>query len=130
MTVTGPNGVVRVANGQPPGTGGILCKIQSVSNDIIYNVYENYTAPGNWIEILFNISKEGSTSISFGFSEYTVSPSGTTITMLPKGDFTKQGVFTAGPGGGWVFAITPVVPISPNSIHKISSFSCASARAP
>ena len=120
MTVTGPNGVVRVANGQPPGTGGILCKIQSVSNDIVYNVYVNNTAPGNWIEILFNITNEGSTPISVGFSGYTVSPSGATITKLSKSDFTEHGVFT--PGGGWVFATTSIVPKGENSVHKVSSF--------
>ena len=122
VTVTGPNQVVHTANGQPPGTDGKLGEIQSVSNDIVYNVYVNNMAPGNWIEILFNITNEGSTPISVGFSGYTVSPKGATITMLSKGDFTKQGVFTPESGGGWVFATTPIVPISPNSVHKVSSF--------
>ncbi|MBX8634970.1 MAG: hypothetical protein KIS30_03170 [Thermoplasmata archaeon] len=120
VTVTGPNGVVHTANGQPPGTDGKLGEILSVSNDIVYNVYVNNTAPGNWIEILFNITNEGSTPISVGFSGYAVSPSGATITKLSKSDFTRQGVFT--PGGGWVFATTSIVPISPNSVHKVSSF--------
>ena len=120
VTVTGPNGVIHTANGQPPGTDGKLGILQSVSNEITYTVYVNNTAPGNWVEILFNITNEGSTPISVGFSGYTVSPSGATITQLSKIDFTEHGVFT--PGGGWVFATTPIVPISLHSVHKVSSF--------
>ena len=120
LSVTGPNGVIHTANGRPPGTDGKLGILQSVSNEITYNVYVNNTAPGNWVEILFNITNEGSTPISVGFSGYTVSPSGATITQLSKIDFTEHGVFT--PGGGWVFATTPIVPISLHSVHKVSSF--------
>ena len=120
LSVTGPNGITHFANGQPQGTDGKLGEILSVSNEITYNVYVNNTAPGNWIEILFNITNEGSTPISVGFSGYTVSPSGATITKLSKSDFTEHGVFT--PGGGWVFATTSIVPKGENSVHKVSSF--------
>jgi len=120
MTVTGPNGVVHTANGQPPPTDGKLGSITSVSGDITYVVTVDNIAPGNWIEILFNITNLGTVSILPSFSGYSVSPQGTTITQLPKQSFSPNGVFTE--GGGWVFSTTSIVPISTHSVHKVSSF--------
>ena len=122
LTVTGPNGIVHTANGMPAGSDGKLGQLYSDSNNIVYNVYVNNTLPGNWVEILFNITNEGTAPISVSFSGYTVSPSGATITQLAKHDFTEHGVYTPSSAGGWVFANTSLVPMSSHSVHKVSSF--------